>query len=74
MLPQFSPAQLVRLRDPFDSSEFLYELKMDGFRELAEISDGQVRLVSRRGNTYKSFSSLYASIRVELAPRSCSRW
>jgi hypothetical protein len=29
-LPQITPAQLVRLREPFDSDEFLFELKMDG--------------------------------------------
>jgi len=26
---------------------------MDGFRALAEISDGEPRLISRRGNTYR---------------------
>jgi ATP-dependent DNA ligase len=59
-LPQFTPAPLVRIREPFDDPGYIYELKMDGFRALAEISDGQVRLISRRGNTYESFSSLYA--------------
>jgi bifunctional non-homologous end joining protein LigD len=39
---------------------------MDGFRALAELSDGQVRLISRRWNTYKSFSGLCASIHAEL--------
>jgi bifunctional non-homologous end joining protein LigD len=58
LLPQFSPAKLVRIREPFDDPGYLYELKMDGFRALAEISDGQVRLISRRGNMYKSFNSL----------------
>jgi hypothetical protein len=31
-LPQFTPADLTRLRDAFDSDEYLFELKMDGFR------------------------------------------
>src|SRR3984885_10641616 len=65
-LPQFTPAPLVRIREPFDDPGYIYELKMDGFRALAEISDGQVRLMSRRGNTYKSFSGLCASIGAEL--------
>jgi bifunctional non-homologous end joining protein LigD len=64
--PQFTPAPLVRIREPFDDPGYIYELKMDGFRALAEISDGQVRLMSRRGNTYKSFSGLCASIGAEL--------
>lgn len=64
--PQFAPAPLVRLREPFDDPGYIYELKMDGFRALAEISDGQARLISRRGNTYKTFSGLCASIGAEL--------
>ena len=47
---------------------YVYELKMDGFRALAEISAGQVRLISRHGNTYQGFSRLGASIRAELEP------
>ncbi len=35
ILLQFSPAPLTRIREPFDSDEFLFELKMDGFRALA---------------------------------------
>jgi bifunctional non-homologous end joining protein LigD len=65
-LPQFTPAPSVRIREPFDDPGYIDELKMDGFRALAEISDGQARLISRRGNTYKSFSGLCASIRGEL--------
>jgi bifunctional non-homologous end joining protein LigD len=65
-LQQFIPAQLVRIAEPFDDPGYIFELKMDGFRALAEISDGQVRLISRRGNTYKSLSGLCASIRGEL--------
>ena len=65
-LQQFSPAQLVRIPEPFDDPGYLFELKMDGFRALAEISDRRVQLISRRGNTYKSFASLCASIRAEV--------
>jgi bifunctional non-homologous end joining protein LigD len=65
-LPQFTPAQLIRIREPFDDPGYLYELKMDGFRALAEISGGHVRMISRRGNTYKSFASLCTSIGTEL--------
>jgi ATP-dependent DNA ligase len=65
-LQQFTPAQLVRIPEPFDDPGYLFELKMDGFRALAEISDRRVQLISRRGNTYKSFASLCASIRAEV--------
>lgn len=46
----------MRIREPFDHSDYIFELKMDGFRELAEIMNGKVRLISRRGNPYKSFA------------------
>jgi len=61
-LPQFSPAQLVPIAQPFDSDDFLFELKMDGFRAIAEAGADGTRLVSRRGNTYKSFVALCAAI------------
>jgi len=33
--------RLSRRLEPFDSEEFLYELKIDGFRALAYIENGQ---------------------------------
>jgi hypothetical protein len=36
-LAHVTPAQLIRLRDPFDGGEYVYELKMDGFRALAYV-------------------------------------
>jgi ATP-dependent DNA ligase len=41
MLPRISPIRLSRRPEPFDSDEFLYELKIDGFRALAHIADGK---------------------------------
>jgi bifunctional non-homologous end joining protein LigD len=35
---------------PFDSPEWLYEIKWDGYRALAFVADGAVRLVSRNRN------------------------
>jgi bifunctional non-homologous end joining protein LigD len=59
LLPVLQPAELVRLSNPFDHADFVFELKHDGFRGLAYITthDG-CRLQSRRGNTYKSKSFL----------------
>jgi hypothetical protein len=39
--PAFTPL------NPFDSSEFIFEVKHDGFRALALIGDGKCELVSR---------------------------
>jgi bifunctional non-homologous end joining protein LigD len=47
-----------RIPAPFDHPDFLFELKHDGFRSLAYISDGRCELVSRKRNHYKSFDSL----------------
>jgi ATP-dependent DNA ligase len=52
-LPRFDSAQLTLFRVPFDDPDFLFELKVDGFRALAYIDDGNCELVSRRRNPYK---------------------
>lgn len=44
---------------PFDHDEWLYELKVDGFRALAYLTPGKPAvLVSRRGHVYKAFQPL----------------
>ena|SRR5438046_2376523 len=57
---------LARLRAAFDQRDWLFELKYDGFRVLAYINAGTARLVSRRGNTYKSFQNLCTSLAATL--------
>jgi bifunctional non-homologous end joining protein LigD len=56
--PRMDTARLTLVRQPFDHPDFLFELKHDGFRALAYISDGHCELVSRRRNSYKSFREL----------------
>jgi bifunctional non-homologous end joining protein LigD len=55
-------AQLTLVRQPFDHPDYLFELKQDGFRALAYISDGQCELISRRRSAYKSFQPLRDSL------------
>jgi ATP-dependent DNA ligase len=55
LFPQFTPASPVLRPDPFDLDDYIFELKMNGFRVLANVGQDQTRLVSRRGNMYKSF-------------------
>jgi len=50
--------RLSRRAEPFDSDQFIFELKIDGFRALAHINAGQGELVSRSGNTFKGFAEL----------------
>jgi bifunctional non-homologous end joining protein LigD len=61
-LPRMDPAKLTLVRQPFDHPDFLFELKHDGFRALAYISDGHCELVSRRRNFYKCFGELRAHL------------
>src|SRR5215470_1170361 len=63
--------RLSRRPEPFDSEEFLYELKIDGFRALAYIENRQCDLVSRNGDTFRNFKHLAGwsgeNLRVESA-------
>jgi bifunctional non-homologous end joining protein LigD len=63
----------MRLRthpEPFDDPDWLFELKYDGFRALAEIRKGVCRLISRNGNAYKRFDSVAADIASRI-PKDC---
>jgi len=62
MLLRVSPINPARLAVPFGHSDFLYELKMDGFRCVAYIEDGKCELISRKRNTYKSFAGLATAL------------
>jgi bifunctional non-homologous end joining protein LigD len=53
---------LTRLPAPFDHPDWIFELKYDGFRALANVEAGAVRLVSRKRNTFKSFPDLCATM------------
>ena len=57
-LPHFQPLSLSRARAPFSHADWLFEIKWDGFRALLYSDTDGVRLVSRNGNTFKSFPNL----------------
>jgi bifunctional non-homologous end joining protein LigD len=52
--------RLSRRSEPFDSDDFIYELKIDGFRALAHFEDGRGELISRNGNVFRGFADLAA--------------
>lgn len=58
--------RLSRRSEPFDSDDYLFELKIDGFRSLAHIHNGQGELISRNGNTFRGFAELAAWIAKHL--------
>jgi bifunctional non-homologous end joining protein LigD len=66
MLQNARPIRLSRRLQPFDSEEYLYELKIDGFRALAHISRGKGELISRNGNVFRGFAELAAWIAEHL--------
>ena len=55
------PIRLSRRTAPFDSDDYIFELKIDGFRSLAYIENGQCDLVSRNGNTFRNFELPWTS-------------
>src|SRR5512139_3293263 len=61
-MPVITPLPLERAAEPFDHAEWLFEAKYDGFRALAYVSRGTVKLISRKGIVYKAFGDLCAAI------------
>ena len=57
---------LLKRAAPFDDPDWIYELKMDGFRALAVIEHGRAQLLSRNGHPFASFSAL-AGINLRFA-------
>jgi bifunctional non-homologous end joining protein LigD len=49
---------LFRRSEAFSHPDWIFELKHDGFRGLAYMEGDHVRLLSRRGNAYRSFGEL----------------
>ena len=47
-LPEHIEPMLARLGEPFDSPDYLYELKWDGVRAITYVDDRGVRLHGRR--------------------------
>jgi ATP-dependent DNA ligase len=75
MLQNLRPMRLSRRPEPFDSDEYLYELKIDGFRALAHIADSKGELVSRNGNVFRGFADLAAWIAEHLTVEDVgARW
>ena len=50
MPPTIHPMLAEAVDDPFDGAEWLFEIKWDGYRAVAFIEDGKLRLVSRNQN------------------------
>lgn len=60
------PISLGRAPAAFSHPDWIFEIKWDGFRALAQIEHGRCKLISRNGNEFKSFRSLSESLGSEL--------
>ena len=49
MQKEYRPMLATLVHQPFDSKEWAYETKWDGFRLVAQVGRGSVRLFSRNG-------------------------
>lgn len=65
-LPLFISADPKLIRDAFDHEDFVFELKMDGFRAVAYIGKNETRLISKSGRLMKRFGSLATDVHIEL--------
>jgi bifunctional non-homologous end joining protein LigD len=59
------------VNEPFDGAEWLFEIKWDGYRAIAFIEDGKLRLVSRNQNDltprYPELKDLAKSVKAKTA-------
>jgi bifunctional non-homologous end joining protein LigD len=68
MLPRnLRPIRLSRRPRPFNSTDWIFEVKFDGFRSLAHLEEGRCELISRNGNTFKTFPQLSSALPNQLA-------
>ena len=54
--------RLLRIPEPFDHPDFIFEPKLDGFRALAHVRGHHCELISRNGHTFKQWPQLSEEI------------
>lgn len=60
---QVIPMLAASAQEPFDDPDWLFEIKLDGYRAVAEIEDGEVRLYSRNNLSFNArFPNLVRSL------------
>jgi bifunctional non-homologous end joining protein LigD len=65
LMPQgMKPMLATAAKEPFDHPDWIFEVKWDGYRAVAEIQDGAVSLYSRNGISFnKKFFPIVESLR-----------
>jgi bifunctional non-homologous end joining protein LigD len=67
---RYSRMRLLRVPEPFDHRDFIFEPKIDGFRALAYVNGHRCELVSRNGHVFKSWPQLAEEIAHAVRARS----
>jgi len=71
MPSEIHPMLATSINDPFDGPDWLFEIKWDGYRAVAFIENGKVRLVSRNQNDltarYPELKDLAKSVKAKNA-------
>jgi bifunctional non-homologous end joining protein LigD len=71
MPAEIYPMLATPINEPFDSPDWLFEIKWDGYRAVAFLEDGKVRLVSRNQNEltprYPELKDLAKSVKARSA-------
>ena len=65
-LPVITPIQPIARAEPFDRPDWLFEFKYDGFRCMAYILDGKIRLRSKSTAILQGFPTLRSALEYEL--------
>ena len=68
---RFQPLAVKRIPAAFSHPDWVFEIKWDGFRALVYSDTDGACLVSRNGNTFKSFPGLCEGLRRDLKGRRC---
>jgi bifunctional non-homologous end joining protein LigD len=63
------PQPLLRVTEPFDHDDWVFELKHDGFRALAHVDHFTCRLVSRNCHVFKQWPNLCEEVAHSLRVR-----
>jgi bifunctional non-homologous end joining protein LigD len=71
MPAEIHPMLATSIEKPFDGADWLFEIKWDGYRAVAFIADGKVRLISRNQNEltprYPELEDLPRSVQAKTA-------
>ncbi len=59
MLPEVEPINPVQQREPFDSPDWVFETKFDGFRGIAYVEGEECRWSTRPSTSTKPLSRLH---------------